>query len=175
MDDAAKVRVLQYIISRYNLSPTNNSLTSNIKSQENESVSIKMLTDSIDEGNEDRFQGMTTPSLRDVVLKSLPKSEVEWILIYAFYASEFGIKEFTRQDISALYESSKRKSGNTAKNFGSNISAVIRKNWMRSLNDNEYILESDGKNYALQILQGNSVAKPKKTVPNGKKTKREKI
>ena len=170
LDDAAKVRVLQYIISRYNLTPATNSLASSTQTtfRENESTAIKMLAGSTDKGDEGQFEGVNHPNLKDVALKNLPKSEVEWILIYAFYASEFGIKEFTRYDINSQYELSKRKSENTTKNLSSNMNAVIKRGWMKSLDDDEYILENSGKIYALQVLQGNSTAKPKRMVSNGK-------
>jgi hypothetical protein len=61
------------------------------------------------------------PSIRDVVTKYLPKSEVEWILIYCFYCSAYGTNDFTRDHLINMYEESKRKTTNNLKNYAVNI------------------------------------------------------
>src|SRR5438270_5728829 len=44
------------------------------------------------------------PLLKDLVMHDLPKSEIEWMLIYAFYESQFGEKSFTKESVTAKYK-----------------------------------------------------------------------
>src|SRR3990167_3596919 len=48
------------------------------------------------------------PVLKEVVKKDLPKTESDWILIYAFYSSSYGENTFTEKDIRKQYEATGR-------------------------------------------------------------------
>ena len=60
------------------------------------------------------------PSLREIVIKQLPKSEVEWVLVYAFYVVQEK-ESFSKQDVKEIYKKSDRWSNNNRKNFSSNF------------------------------------------------------
>ena len=113
----------------------------------------------------------TYPAIKDVVAKDLPKSEPEWLLIYCYYASEFGEKEFKREDIINQYQQSRRWSNQKVKNLSYNLTSVIKRDWIKSINDTDFIILNDGRKYAEEILSGNSVKRPRKTTGTKKDKK----
>ncbi|NVK66111.1 MAG: zinc ribbon domain-containing protein, partial [Flavobacteriales bacterium] len=76
------------------------------------------------------------PTLQSVVLKNLPSSEIEWVIVYSFYASDFGSKQYTRSDILKMYEVTNRKTKNTARDLGSRIRRAVQSNCINPLNTN---------------------------------------
>jgi hypothetical protein len=111
------------------------------------------------------------PSLKDIIMRQLPSSEREWILVYAYFSSDSGNKPFTPKNILELYESSKRKTSSRHANMSQNIKALFGKGYFSALNDDEYILTDDGKHEATEILtRKHSIASPQ-TKPSSKKSK----
>jgi|GEM_PF-988863 hypothetical protein len=102
------------------------------------------------------------PVLKEVVMKDLPKNEIDWVLVYCFYASNYGEKPFTEGDIKEYYDKSNRREVNRMANFSNNFKRVVNKGFIKPLNDSDYILKPDGKENALQILGGNSISKHSK-------------
>ncbi len=99
------------------------------------------------------------PAMKEVVKKDLPKTETDWILIYAFYASSYGENTFTEQNIKEYYESTGRKNNSRTANLSNNIKSLFKQDYIKAHNDTEYRIKDNGINYAKQILQGNSVSK----------------
>ena len=112
------------------------------------------------------------PSLKDVIMKQLPSSETEWILVYAYYASESGTKTFTPKNILESYESSKRKTASRHANLSKNIKSIFGKGYFSALNDEEYILTDDGKHEAIEILTRKHGAQIAQTKPASKSSKK---
>lgn len=113
------------------------------------------------------------PSLKDVIMRQLPSSEREWILVYAYFSSDSGNKSFTPKNILEQYESTKRKTSSRHANMSQNIKALFSKGFFSALNDDEYILTDDGKHEATEILtRKHSVSTPQ-AKPSSKKTKSE--
>ncbi len=96
------------------------------------------------------------PLLKEVVMKDLPKTEAEWILVYCYYASKYGKEPFAELDIKKLYEDSKRKNESRMKNFSVNFSKVLNNGFIRVLNEMEYILLQKGIDQAVGILSESS-------------------
>lgn len=92
------------------------------------------------------------PSLKDILMKQLPSSEMEWILVYAFYGSDFGGKPFTSKTILEAYESTKRKTTSRHANMSKNIKSLFSKGYFSALNDEEFIMTEDGKHQANEII-----------------------
>lgn len=109
------------------------------------------------------------PAMKEIVKKDLPKAETDWILIYAFYASDYGENNFTEKDIRNYYESTGRKNVSRLNNLSNNIKSLLNKNFIKVHNDTEYLLKDTGITYAQQILSGNSTTKAVKR--SGSKTK----
>ncbi len=112
------------------------------------------------------------PSMKDVLMKQLPSSEREWILVYAYYGSDFGGKHFTSKTILEAYENTKRKTTNRHANMSQNIKALFNKGFFSALNDEEFIMTDDGKHQAYEIITRThstplNQKKPKKTKPSG--------
>ena len=99
------------------------------------------------------------PALKEVVKRDLPKTESDWILIYAFYSSEYGEKNFTEKDIRNQYASTGRNSSTRLGNITNNIKSLLNKEYIKVHNDTEYFLKGKGKDYCLRILSGNSTSK----------------
>ena len=91
------------------------------------------------------------PHLNDVVMLERCKSEKEWILIYAFYKSNFGSSFFTKKDILTSYEETSRKKDSHMKNFSNNFKAVVKDDYINSVNNNEYRITSDGAKEARKL------------------------
>jgi hypothetical protein len=99
------------------------------------------------------------PTLKDVKMRDLPKSEPEWLLIYAFYASNFGKKEFTRAMLTKMYDDTDRKTDTRIGNIYKNMKGLISGLYLKSTNDTDYIILDAGKRRIQEILDGKSVAK----------------
>lgn len=114
------------------------------------------------------------PNIKDVALKNLPKTEAEWVLVYALYASDEGKKAFTADDVRQMYHGSNRFTDTRSKNFATNIKKAVTSNWFITINDTEYSLTDCGKALAYEILQrtseNSSSKKAKKTVNSAKAT-----
>jgi len=92
------------------------------------------------------------PSIKDVIMKQLPSSESEWIMVYAFYCTNHGSKTFTSKDILSMYESTKRNTPSRKANISNNIKSLFGKGYFSALNDDDYILTDDGKHQANEII-----------------------
>lgn len=136
---------------------------STISSTETKPLSLDQATDDIDSEEVSDF-----PVLKEIVYKDLPKNEKEWILIYCFYASNFGAKYFTKDDISNLYESSKRKSDETVKRLSRNIKSVLNKEYIKMINDDDFIIKPEGIKQAKLILDGKSTGRTSKNSSKSK-------
>ncbi len=164
LDNESKVRVIQYLLSRFKLatgSGTHSATNDNNSSQNNNPTLLEQNRNSTDSPVK-----TTTPSypvIKDIVTKDLPKSEIEWILVYAFYAAEYAENSFTREDIIAYYEKSNRKSQQRIGNLTLNINSAVKKDWIKAINDNDYIVCDEGKKHMMEVLNGNSATKQRKT------------
>ena len=161
LDDDSKIRVIKYLIERFGIGMQNSSSFQNHNSQKplisnTDNFDEEMNTPHVDVLNSDY------PSLRDLVIKDYPKNEVEWVLVYGFYSSDFGNNTFTRGDILSKYDETNRKTETRRKNMSQSISTGVKKDWYKSLNDNEYILLEEGKKYCREILSGNSTGHTRK-------------
>jgi len=99
------------------------------------------------------------PVMKQIIHSDLPKTEQEWILIYAFYASNYWEETFTRSNITDFYETSNRKTANRTGNISINLDKILNKGYIKFINDTEYLLKSEGIKYVQQILEGKSIAK----------------
>ena len=116
------------------------------------------------------------PVLKEVVKRDLPSTEVNWVLIYCFYASQFGKNPFTVKDISSLYVETGRKTKNRSVKMSNNLTSLLNKGFIKVHNDDEYLLKLSGVEFAKKILSGNAPTKSAKgaskiTKSNGKPTK----
>ena len=110
--------------------------------------------------------GTQLPQINTIVIKNLPKTEAEWVLVYALYASEEGTKTFTESDLRKLYQESGRWNDSRSKNFSTNLKKAVTSNWFALVNDSYYSLLESGKALAYEIIQRSSASK------DSKKTKR---
>ncbi len=170
LDEDSKFRVIKYLIERFGIgnppsqfqgngivkNPTNNTQLLNGNSEHFEDVSDAKQ----DEDND-------YPSLKDLLVKNYPKTEAEWVLCYAFYASKFGTDTFKREDIIEKYKENNRSSPSTVANLGNNINSCIKKDWIKSQNNN-LIVKPEGITYAKEILKGKSTGKEAKAIKRKK-------
>ena len=92
------------------------------------------------------------PSLKEVALKCLPKSEPEWILLYAFYASDFGTRSVSRTEIKEMYNVTNRMTTSRSNNFFNSLTSVVSNNYLSALNDDEYAVRPEGQIKINEIL-----------------------
>jgi hypothetical protein len=93
------------------------------------------------------------PNIDTIVIKNLPKTESEWILIYALFTSAQGSKLFTEDDLREMYHSSGRWNESRGKNFSKNLKNTVVADWITAINDSTYSLLATGKTKAYEILQ----------------------
>ncbi len=94
------------------------------------------------------------PTLSNVVLAGGPRTESEWILIYAFYISEQGAKFFSRDDLRQCYKDTNRYTTPRSKNFSSNIKVLISEKLISAVNQTDFRIERKGLELALGIICG---------------------
>ncbi|MGB6035610.1 MAG: hypothetical protein WBG42_05035, partial [Cryomorphaceae bacterium] len=99
------------------------------------------------------------PVMKEIVQRDLPKGEQEWVLIYAFYASKYGESTFTRSDIINFYEKSNRKTKKHMSTLSVQLQRVLKKGYIKFINDDDYIVKPEGIEQAKLILQGKSQTK----------------
>lgn len=92
------------------------------------------------------------PTIQELVMRSLPKSETEWVLAYSFYLKREGKDTFTRDELIRKYEESKRKSSSNLKNLTQSIKVAVGKSWIKPINDTDFIILPDGETAALEIF-----------------------
>lgn len=99
------------------------------------------------------------PSLQDVVLQGKPKTEREWLLVYAAYASNWGHNLFTREDLREKYTETKRATSARSKNFVSNLKSLSTARYISANNDTDFRLNQSGIQKAKDIVLGESSSK----------------
>jgi len=114
------------------------------------------------------------PTLEDIKHRDLAKSETDWMLVYAYFASESGTRGFTREGITQLYKETGRYNTLRRKNLSQYFKTCIKALYFKSHNKNDFILLDKGKEKLEEIFKGNSVAPNRKThtgVGDSSKTK----
>jgi hypothetical protein len=134
---------------------------SHIASDEDNSDTVKIVNTDTPENNK------SYPSLQSVVMKNLPTNESEWIIVYSFFASNFGNSVFTRQSILDLYGITNRKTESRMKNFSAYLRTAVKSNSINPINDKgEFSLLGKGKERAIEIIQRTSSSIPTRVVKN---------
>lgn len=171
LDKDAKIRVTKYFVDRFGntSAPTYNSdkaesAYSNHQDSNNESLlDIDNCVEGVDgiglisEAPIDEY-----PTLNDLLVKNHPKTEPEWVLCYAFYASKYGNKTFRKDEIIQKYKENGRLTTNTSGNLTNNINSCLKRNWFKSLNNNEFLLKPEGVLYAQEVITGRVTSKEAK-------------
>jgi len=168
LDESSKIRVIKYLIERFGIGTnpiqTNTFIPNRQIGQPSFNHQEVEQQDyvAVESKNEDY------PSLKQLLIKNYPKNETEWILCYAFFAAKYGEDTFKKEDILEKYKENNRLSTSTSANLSNNINACIKKDWIKDINKDEFILKPEGIEYAKEVLKGNSTSKE---VKRTKKTK----
>ena len=112
------------------------------------------------------------PTLETVVLKGGPKTEIEWLLLYAFYCSNSGASLFTRDNLRSKYEETNRFTLARGKNFAVNIKSLVSNGYISAVNANDFRIELGGQLKAKEILQNTSLGKGDKTKSKNTQSKK---
>jgi hypothetical protein len=103
------------------------------------------------------------PTLKDIKLRDMAKTEKDWMIVYSFLAADGGNKTFTRADIVELYKESGRYSDKIANGLSQYFKTLTKDGIIKATSDTEFIILDDGKSKANQIFQGNSQSKSSKS------------
>lgn len=170
LDEDSKFRVIKYLIERFGIGNSPSQFQGN-GTNKNTASSTQLLNGDTDQfediSDSKQYEENDYPSLKDLLVKNYPKTEAEWVLCYAFFASKFGTDTFKREDIIEKYKENNRSSASTVANLGNNINSCIKKDWIKSQNNN-LIIKPDGIAYAKEILRGKSTGKEAKAVKRKK-------
>ncbi|GAA4457881.1 zinc ribbon domain-containing protein [Rurimicrobium arvi] len=104
------------------------------------------------------------PTLLAAAMRNLPATETEWVIVYSFFASNFGNDTFTRKDILEKYKESKRfNKETTTKTLSVYIKLAVNGQYINPLQD-EFAMFEKGIEKAKEILSRttSSSAKPTK-------------
>lgn len=167
LDDSSKIRVIKYLIERFGIGTnpinTNTFIPNHQLSHQTQNAEVVQSSFENSNGKNDDH-----PTLKQLVIKNYPKNETEWIMCYAFLASQYGEDTFKKADILEKYKESNRLTDSTRANIGNNINGCIKKDWIKDINKDEFILKPEGIAYVKEVLKGNSTAKE---VKRAKRTK----
>ena len=94
------------------------------------------------------------PSLSNVVLAGGPRTESEWILVYALYCSDQGSQFFSRDDLRQCYKDTNRYTETRSKNFANNFKSLISDKLISAVNQNDFRIEKKGIELATKIVCG---------------------
>lgn len=109
------------------------------------------------------------PHIKDLEI-TLNCSESEWILIYAYYESDFAKKPFTRQAVRDKYMTS-RKTANRAKNFESNWKSLY-KLYFATLNEEQIKFKTEHLVHIQNLITGVERGTTRSVVKSQKTTKK---
>jgi hypothetical protein len=172
LDDDAKMRVIKYLIERFGIGAS--STTYNTFPTQQPQQAQQYLPETNQGTHFVDAETVDYPTLKQLVIKNYPKNETEWILCYAFFASKYGNETFKKDDILEGYKESNRYSTTNKANLSNNFNASIKKDWIKDINKDEFILKPEGISYAKEVLKGNSSAKEvkrtKRSKPNSEAT-----
>jgi hypothetical protein len=159
LEKESKFRVIKYLIERFGIGmeytnqyqPTDTKTESKLLMNHSDQDDVEIeYTETVQQGNNDY------PTLKDLLIKNYPKTETEWILCYSFYSSSFGNDTFTKDDILEKYKDNNRYSKSNAANLSNNLKTCVKKDWIKSVNDDDFIMKDEGKSYAKKVISGNS-------------------
>lgn len=133
-----------------------------IETKENSYPAAKNNTSELKKGDEH-------PSMKYIVMNNLPLTEEEWIVVYAYYSSNFGENKFTRKDIISKYEESGRKTSLRIKNLSRPILSAVKSKYINPINDEDFSIVAEGIKKATEIISRTSGSSPR-----GKSSSKEK-
>lgn len=108
------------------------------------------------------------PDIKNLVYRRLPKTESEWMLIYACYSTDFKLAPVTLQKIKDYYVSSGRKTDSNQNNIKHNLKSIINGLFIEYINEEEFVVTEKGFEKAREILSRTSGSTPNKKVKSGK-------
>lgn len=170
ISDSFSIILANKINTRKSIAPTAQTLNNNLLSPEIAYEEAEILNDA---AVKVKLEQVTKdiPTLKEIKLRDLAKTESDWFLVYAYYASDGGTKEFTRENIVKLYKDTERRTDNRIKSLSQYIKNSSKSQLIKSINDTDFILLEKGKNKAFEIFEGNSNSKTsKKTTSKNKPT-----
>lgn len=103
---------------------------------------------------------------------SLECSEVHWILIYAFYTSEYGKNNFNKELVLKKYKDS-RDAGSRMANFSNKWKSLFPE-LIKTIKTDEFRITDKGRSLVQDLIAGKISSQPS-TVHSGKKSKSKKI
>jgi hypothetical protein len=113
------------------------------------------------------------PALKAIAMKNLPSSETEWIVVYAFYASNYGEKIFDRENIINNYiESNRYNKTSTKRDLSKCMTRAVVQGFINPLQTGYSMLDT-GIEKAKEIISRTSSANPKTSKRFKKTTKEE--
>lgn len=106
------------------------------------------------------------PNFENAVLQGRPKNNQEWILVCVAYATSFGEKTATNEEIKGFLQAARRLNDSRKKNYGRDVRELASKNLIQALDGHEYIISEQGLNEAHKIVcrEQKETTKRKKTV-----------
>ncbi len=138
------------------------------------SLDVKQSEDYIEEikGKSNGENNEQYPHINDLV-NVVNGTEADWILLFAFYSSEYGYGTFSKDQVDILYKEN-RYTPDRSKNFSTNWKKLFSNRYISTVKENTFKFESAGNSKIKKILNGEDVkSKPtNRTVAKGKEGKK---
>ena len=111
--------------------------------------------------NEKLSEAITTaPTLLSIAIKNLPSTEVEWLVVYSYYASNFGVEIFQRKDVILKHNESNRKNKSFSNNLTRSMEGAVKTGYINPLNDGFHLTDL-GIQKAAEVIYRESGSTPK--------------
>jgi hypothetical protein len=112
------------------------------------------------DNNEIAQKKQTYPSLLAVAMKNLASSDVEWLVLFSFFASNFGANEFSKEQIFNKYKEGNKYTKEIVARFSRDIQRAVQREFINPLASGYSMLDK-GIEKASEILARTSSSSPK--------------
>lgn len=170
LDDRAKLRVIKYLLDRFNLiartEPESKEVVNqNIHYQQNNLVLAEPKAGA---GHSMQISEIGSFSPKDIWIKGYAKTEPELLIVICFQISKMATNTFSRQEVVDGYRDHQLMSDARLKNLSGNLTSLIKKSYLTTVAEDELALSPEGVKYVSEIINGTSTTKKRK--PRSKKS-----
>lgn len=112
------------------------------------------------------------PTFYSVYSNEVTQSESEVLLVMAFYVSNFGANNFTKEDLLQYYKEQEIYTESRRANSSNNINTLIRSKYLEAVAKGNYRITKSGKQKAIEIIGREECPKPSSSRQSGAKNKK---
>jgi hypothetical protein len=112
------------------------------------------------------------PTFYSVYSNEVTQSESEVLLVMAFYVSNFGANNFTKEDLLQYYKDQEIYTESRRANSSNNVNSLVRSKCLEAVAKGNYRITKNGKQKAIEIIGREECPKPSSSKQSGGKNKK---